>query len=528
MHLPASTSHAAQPFLARSPEDAKAKAYNKTLALYNTYIRLGWIYQKIDDTRGRLFNPSSHGVMVDIDWVTPRLISQIILDEEDYSFSNFDFEAGKYVEVARHIRLVEYERQLSVWERLANSVEASVKIVGGIGICAGGAAASLGWGAVAACTYGADVTASGIRQDFGGEGRTLVNQAATSGLSHVVSPERAQSLADNAELSFNLMHGAYSAANIPSRLPPSELAFKSEPRLQSVAEPKPAPPAPPSATPASAVKQQGGQGLGMLRATDAPSPAVKVHATHPIFKGKLPANDPPVAPQSQTARVAANATADAPAARYIDPAHGTSDSSQGANQARASAGDPPSRPSKKDVNPAPQSHPEQNVQAPSPKTAGADTGVTATDPAQAQPVKATADKVPSGGGDKPEADPVKTGSAAPAKPLLTPEDLNKSVPQRKGITGAKRRLEPPEREMAKRVLSILERVRKGDADAMNELVTKLGLRPPKELTGDLSGWYEVDLLPGNPGGLNEMRLILRSKGGDFEVRLLQMHGKGLD
>ncbi|GHO90352.1 hypothetical protein KSF_004000 [Reticulibacter mediterranei] len=106
------------------------------------------------------------------------------------------------------------------------------------------------------------------------------------------------------------------------------------------------------------------------------------------------------------------------------------------------------------------------------------------------------------------------------KPLLTPEELNEPVTLRKGLSGEMRRLTSEERDGAIKIRTILDRVRHGEPGAMQELA---GLRP-HELTGDLKGWYEVDLLPENPGALNQMRLLLRQgKDGDFEVRLLQMH-----
>jgi hypothetical protein len=36
-------------------------------------------------------------------------------------------------------------------------------------------------------------------------------------------------------------------------------------------------------------------------------------------------------------------------------------------------------------------------------------------------------------------------------------------------------------------------------------------------------WTEIDVLPGNPGGLNKIRLVVRVVNGDFEAKLLQMH-----
>jgi hypothetical protein len=72
---------------------------------------------------------------------------------------------------------------------------------------------------------------------------------------------------------------------------------------ESPTPPKPAAPAPTPA-PTVTVKQGGGQGsgrpTGMLRDIDVPSKSVEVPtASHPVFKGKLPANDPTPGKTSQ-------------------------------------------------------------------------------------------------------------------------------------------------------------------------------------------------------------------------------------
>jgi hypothetical protein len=106
-----------------------------------------------------------------------------------------------------------------------------------------------------------------------------------------------------------------------------------------------------------------------------------------------------------------------------------------------------------------------------------------------------------------------------AKPLLTPEELNEPVPQYKTAKGPKRRLTAEERKNAKEILNVLDRVQKGDHAALNELAKYR----VKQLSGDLQGWSEIDLLPGNPGALNQMRIIIRISPGKIEVKLLQMH-----
>jgi hypothetical protein len=66
----------------------------------------------------------------------------------------------------------------------------------------------------------------------------------------------------------------------------------------------------------------------------------------------------------------------------------------------------------------------------------------------------------------------------------------------------------------------LRRFQEGNEAALRELANFRA----KPLTGDLAGWTELDLLPGNPGPLNQMRMLIRiDAGGNIEPRLLQMH-----
>jgi hypothetical protein len=51
---------------------------------------------------------------------------------------------------------------------------------------------------------------------------------------------------------------------------------------------------------------------------------------------------------------------------------------------------------------------------------------------------------------------------------------------------------------------------------------------PVRFSGELwrfgeRGWGECDLLVGNPGGLNKMRMLVRVSKGDIEYKLMQMH-----
>jgi len=109
----------------------------------------------------------------------------------------------------------------------------------------------------------------------------------------------------------------------------------------------------------------------------------------------------------------------------------------------------------------------------------------------------------------------------PIKPLISADELNRPVQQRRGLfRQTQRPLEPIERDNAKMILAVLTRFQLGDEAALNELA---GFRI-QELKGDLAGWREVDLKPGNPGAVNQMRIIFRVRGnGSIEARLLQMH-----
>jgi hypothetical protein len=108
----------------------------------------------------------------------------------------------------------------------------------------------------------------------------------------------------------------------------------------------------------------------------------------------------------------------------------------------------------------------------------------------------------------------------PFKPLLTPEELNQPVPMRRGLNGNPRPLNPGERINANKIQDVLRRFQEGDEAALRQLANFRA----KPLTGDLAGWTELDLLPGNPGALNQMRVLIRiDASGKIEARLLQMH-----
>lgn len=126
------------------------------------------------------------------------------------------------------------------------------------------------------------------------------------------------------------------------------LGLKNEGRLtpEPPSQPvrRPAAPAPAAAPPRDlTVKQGGGEGhgvpTGQLSSTDRPGTTtaqkgVKVDASHPIFKGKQPANDPPVPPHRQVAKVAVNAPKDVPHGEHIDTGQGPSVPGRGADPAQ--------------------------------------------------------------------------------------------------------------------------------------------------------------------------------------------------
>lgn len=107
----------------------------------------------------------------------------------------------------------------------------------------------------------------------------------------------------------------------------------------------------------------------------------------------------------------------------------------------------------------------------------------------------------------PSAVPAGPGPQSAAAPrLISHEVLNQPVPQNKGITGPKRRLDAVERKTANEIVEVLQEVNEGKQEAMKRLEA---YRPHQHTTGDLAGWWSVDLVQGNPGALNVMRLYFR-------------------
>jgi len=181
---------------------------------YHFYIdQMGFTAQDLGGTKVRLTGPGGKADLIDItfDAQAPRMV-RIWHSDESYTVTEYDFAARRWEERARHIKMEEYDRELSIGERIGIGVSSTAKLAGGVGACVLGTAETVGFGAVAACAYGADLAASGIREVAGGDDRTLVNQAATAGLSQFIDPQTAQELTNTAEATANIMMGAYGAA----------------------------------------------------------------------------------------------------------------------------------------------------------------------------------------------------------------------------------------------------------------------------------------------------------------------------
>ena len=365
-----------------APSDADAARPIATLtSLYGVYVnRLGYIAKSMDGNFMALINPNRHH-FVEITWdaTAPKLQSFIVIDDETWSISNWNFATNRFDTQESHVKQEVVEVKLSFWERLGNSIKFSGRVVEGIGTCAVGTGESLGFGAYAACAYGADVVGAGYRELQGGDPRTLVNQAVTKGLRQFLSPEMAQKVANYGEIAANAGMLAQSAASARAARLGIPKAGPEVPGFQ--APPKPPELAPgdaevPAASgvakgtapiqpgvkvahgrpPALEARQGGGQGSGVPKGrlfdTDAPTmntaqKGVKVDASHPIFKDKPPVNDPPVPPQSHVAKVAANTTRDVPHAERIDPARTTSAPGRKADPARMGKKPPKSEPGQK-------------------------------------------------------------------------------------------------------------------------------------------------------------------------------------
>jgi hypothetical protein len=205
---------------AQSEPPAVAKVmrtpFEQVMWFYHFYIdRLGYEYKGMGGNKGRLINPKGgHFVEVTLDPQSPRMVS-VIVAGKSFEASEYNFASERFETRARHIEMVEYERELSIPERIGTGITVTAKVAGGAALCAWGTAETVGFGAVAACGYGADLAASALGDLRGEDSRTLSNRSVTAGLSEIVGDETAQQLTDNAEAAVNIMLGAYGAAKPP-------------------------------------------------------------------------------------------------------------------------------------------------------------------------------------------------------------------------------------------------------------------------------------------------------------------------
>lgn len=117
---------------------------------------------------------------------------------------------------------------------------------------------------------------------------------------------------------------------------------------------------------------------------------------------------------------------------------------------------------------------------------------------------------------------IRGGMPSLKPPLISADALNKAVPQIRDGMGPKLMLTREERSGVLQILNVLERVRNGDSWAWAELIPR---RPRQLQFGTLAkqGWNEIDVLLGNPGALNRIRVLVRVVKGDIEAKLMQVH-----
>ena len=121
---------------------------------------------------------------------------------------------------------------------------------------------------------------------------------------------------------------------------------------------------------------------------------------------------------------------------------------------------------------------------------------------------------------------VRGGMAEMKKPRMTAADLNEFIPQERPGMGPKQRFTPLERDAARQMIGVMERVRNGDSWAWAELIPGRGPERMKMLRfGDLAkkGWAEIDVLPDNTGALNKIRMLVRVVDKDIDYKFMQMH-----
>ena len=122
---------------------------------------------------------------------------------------------------------------------------------------------------------------------------------------------------------------------------------------------------------------------------------------------------------------------------------------------------------------------------------------------------------------------VRGGAPGTKPPLLRGDALTKPVPQIRPGMGAKVVLSDAEQAGVRDIMNVLERYRLNPQD--ESILRQLGDRRVKAMRfGSYAkqGWKEIDVLPGNTGWNNTVRVIYRVVNGDVEAKLLQVHGGG--
>jgi len=122
---------------------------------------------------------------------------------------------------------------------------------------------------------------------------------------------------------------------------------------------------------------------------------------------------------------------------------------------------------------------------------------------------------------------VRGGAPSTKPPLLRGDALTKPVPQIRPGMGAKVVLSDAEQAGVRDIMNVLERYRLNPQD--ESILRQLGDRRVKAMRfGSYAkqGWKEIDVLPGNTGWNNTVRVIYRVVNGDVEAKLLQVHGGG--
>ncbi len=99
-------------------------------------------------------------------------------------------------------------------------------------------------------------------------------------------------------------------------------------------------------------------------------------------------------------------------------------------------------------------------------------------------------------------------------------DFDVPIQQLESARGQRRSLTRAERQGAEEVLSDLAAARRGDKQSQTRIESR---RPHVYESGEMAGWTSLDVLMGNPGALNQMRIFYRSVPNGIEWRIRQVH-----